>query len=416
MAIGYVLSLVSIIVLLVRALAIDETSDLRRSEYGLNTLSKHAVDNPEEVARMVQMEIRNSTERRRLDSTSDCRTGNPIDDCWRCAAGDSIWHNDRKRLADCGIGFGKNAIGGRDGKYYVVTDPDNDDPVNPRLGTLRHAVIQPEPLWIIFERDMVITLKEELIMNSYKTIDGRGAKVEIAHGACITIQYVTHIIIESISVRNCKSTGNAMVRSSPQHYGWRTMADGDGISIFGGAHIWIDHVSLRECTDGLIDAIMGSTAITVSNCFFSHHNEVMLLGHSDSYTYDKIMQVTIVFNHFGHGLIQRMPRCRHGYFHIVNNDYTHWEMYAIGGSANPTILSQGNRFNASNNPYAKEVTKRIYGEGKDWHWMSEGDLMLNGAYFTESGKKSGYSYARASSVSVKSSSLVPDLTRKAGAF
>jgi pectate lyase len=52
-------------------------------------------------------------------------------------------------------------------------------------------------------------------------------------------------------------------------------------------------------------------------------------------------------------------RCRHGYFHIVNNDYTHWEMYAIGGSANPTINSQGNRFLAPTNPFAKEVILKI---------------------------------------------------------
>lgn len=106
----------------------------------------------------------------------------------------------------------------------------------------------------------------------------------------------------------------------------------------------------------------------------------MLMGHSDSYTRDKVMQVTIAYNHFGEGLIQRMPRfllpffpsgcliqksgvlilvclfrCRHGYFHVVNNDYTHWVMYAIGGSANPTINSQGNRFLAPANPFAKEV-------------------------------------------------------------
>lgn len=37
-------------------------------------------------------------------------------------------------------------------------------------------------------------------------------------------------------------------------------------------------------------------------------NQVMLLGHSDSYTRDKQMQVTIAYNHFGEGLIQRMPR------------------------------------------------------------------------------------------------------------
>jgi hypothetical protein len=40
---------------------------------------------------------------------------------------------------------------------------------------------------------------------------------------------------------------------------------------------------------------------------------------------------------------------------VVNNDYTHWEMYAIGGSAAPTINSQGNRYNAPGNTFAKEV-------------------------------------------------------------
>lgn len=201
-----------------------------------------------------------------------CGTGNPIDDCWRC---DPQWQLNRKRLADCAIGFGRNAVGGRDGKYYVVTDSSDDDAVNPKPGTLRHAVIQDRPLWIVFKRDMVITLKQELIMNSFKTIDGRGADVHIAHGACITIQYVTNVIIHGLNIHDCKSTGNAMVRSSPSHYGWRTMADGDGVSLFGASHVWVDHNSLSNCADGLIDAIMGSTAITISNNYFTHHNEVI---------------------------------------------------------------------------------------------------------------------------------------------
>ncbi|KAI5680003.1 hypothetical protein M9H77_01230 [Catharanthus roseus] len=376
---------------------------------------EHAVDDPEMVAAMVDMSIRNSTERRKLGFFS-CVTGNPIDDCWRC---DRRWQRNRKRLADCAIGFGRNAIGGRDGKYYVVTDPGDDDPVNPRPGTLRHAVIQDRPLWIVFKRDMVINLKQELIMNSFKTIDGRGVNVHIANGACITIQFVTNIIIHGVHIHDCKRTGNAMVRSSPSHYGWRTMADGDGISIFGSSHIWIDHNSLSNCADGLIDAIMGSTAITISNNYFTHHNEVMLLGHSDSYVRDKVMQVTIAYNHFGEGLIQRMPRCRHGYFHVVNNDYTHWEMYAIGGSASPTINSQGNRYLAPANPFAKEVTHRVEpnpGAWKHWNWRSDGDLMLNGAYFIPSGRGASASYARASSLAAKSSSLVGTLTSSAGAL
>lgn len=61
------------------------------------------------------------------------------------------------------------------------------------------------------------------------------------------------------------------------------------------------------------------------------------------------MFLILVFN------LGKFYRCRHGYFHVVNNDYTHWEMYAIGGSAGPTINSQGNRYLAPSNPFAKEV-------------------------------------------------------------
>ncbi|GAB2280563.1 hypothetical protein Dimus_015190 [Dionaea muscipula] len=269
---------------------------------------------------------------------------------------------------------------------------------------------------------MVIKLKEELMMNSFKTIDGRGAAVHIGNGGpCITIQYVTNIIIHGINIHDCKRGGNAYVRDSPEHYGWRTLSDGDGISIFAGTHVWVDHCSLSSCTDGLIDAIHGSTAITISNNYMTHHDKVMLLGHSDTYTADKNMQVTIAFNHFGQGLVQRMPRCRFGYFHVVNNDYTEWQMYAIGGSSGPTINSQGNRFFAPNDKYSKEVTKREYATEsawKSWNWRSQGDLLLNGAYFTSSGAAgaSGGTYARASSLSARPSSLVSSITSGAGAL
>ncbi|KAJ6748486.1 PECTATE LYASE [Salix purpurea] len=352
-------------------------------------VSSSPVQDPELVVQEVHRAINAS--RRKLGYLS-CGSGNPIDDCWRC---DPNWEKNRQRLADCAIGFGKNAIGGRDGKIYVVTDSGNDDPVNPKPGTLRHAVIQEEPLWIIFARDMTIQLKEELlIMNSFKTIDGRASTI-------------------------ASKGGNAMVRDSPSHFGWRTKSDGDGVSIFGGAHIWVDHNSLSNCNDGLVDAIHGSSAITISNNYLTHHDKVMLLGHSDSYTQDKNMQVTIAFNHFGEGLVQRMPRCRHGYFHVVNNDYTHWEMYAIGGSANPTINSQGNRFVAPDIRFSKEVTKHEdapQSEWKNWNWRSEGDLLLNGAFFVASGAGASSSYARASSLGARSSSLVGPITMGAGAL
>ncbi|KAL3508368.1 hypothetical protein ACH5RR_027769 [Cinchona calisaya] len=321
-------------------------------------------------------------------------------------------------LADCAIGFGRNAVGGRDGEFYIVTT-EGDDPKNPTPGMLRHAVIQDEPLWIIFYHDMEIILEEELLMNSYKTIDGRGHNIQISNGPCITIQNVTNVIIHGIYIHNCvQAGGNAVIIDGPNHYELRGVSDGDGISIFGARDIWIDHCTLSSCHDGLIDAVYGSTAITISNNYMFNHNEVMLLGHHDNFTADKNMQVTIAFNYFGEGLIQRMPRCRLGYFHIVNNVYTGWEMYAIGGSASPTINSQGNVFIASDDVQTKEVTKHEsplgYEDWKNWNWRSDGDLMLNGARFTSSGQESPASYTKASSMVARPASLLTNIVPFSG--
>ncbi|WOL07747.1 hypothetical protein Cni_G16494 [Canna indica] len=133
--------------------------------------------------------------------------------------------------------------------------------------------------------------------------------------------------------------------------------DGDGVRIFGSSNIWIDHLSLSNYADGLIDAVNGSSTITNSNSHLTHHNDVILLGAIDSYVKDAKIQVSVAYNHFGRGLVLRMPRCRWGFFHVVNNEYTHWIMYAIGGNQYPTIISQGNRFVGPPNQAAKEVIK-----------------------------------------------------------
>lgn len=146
----------------------------------------------------------------------------------------------------------------------------------------------------------------------------------------------------------------------------------------------------------------------------------MLFGAHDDHPIDAIMQITVAFNHFGRGLVQRMPRCRWGFIHVVNNDYTHWLMYAVGGSQHPTIISQGNRFIAPPTLAAKEVTKRDYAPEsvwKDWTWRSEGDLMMNGAFFVQSGNPSAVKrFSRKDMIKYKSGTFVTRLTRFAGAI
>ena len=389
-------------------------------EHALNSFDPNPEGVTDDFNALVGKTLVGMTNQTRRNLINDgCKATNPIDRCWRC---DPNWQKDRKKLAVCAAGFGYRTRGGQDGKFYVVTDPSDDNMVDPKPGTLRHAVTQNEPLWIIFAHSMVIKLKQELIMTSHKTIDGRGVLVHIAYGAGLTLQFVQNVIIHNIWVHDIVPANGGTIRDAADHVGLRTQSDGDAITLFSSSNVWIDHVSLSKATDGLIDVIEGSTAVTISNCKFNHHNDVMLLGAHDSSSKDAIMQVTVAFNRFGIGLIQRMPRCRWGFVHVVNNDYSHWELYAIGGSAHPTIISQGNRFRASNYRYTKEVTKRDYAQESEWmkwQWRSEGDLFTNGAYFRESGpplKHTKNPLTGENLIKFKPGSFAGRLTRNAGAL
>uniref|UniRef100_A0A0D9ZWU2 Pectate lyase n=1 Tax=Oryza glumipatula TaxID=40148 RepID=A0A0D9ZWU2_9ORYZ len=336
------------------------------------------------------------------DAAPDCGTGNPIDDCWRCDPG---WADNRQRLADCAVGFGRRAVGGKGGRVYVVNDT-GDDAARPAPGTLRYGLVQDEPLWIVFAGDMTISPAHELVVSSRKTVDGRGARVVVGDGgACFAVRGASDVVIHGLTIRRC--------RPAPKLEAG--MSDGDGVGVHNSSDVWVDHCTVEACADGLIDVVEGSTRVTLSNNLLRNHDKAILLGHNDDYTDDKAMQVTVAFNRFGPGLVQRMPRCRFGLFHVINNDYIAWQKYAIGGSASPTIISHGNRFYAD---MAKEVTKRDDDVPESvwhhWNWVSDGDLMLNGAFFRASGE------ARTDNLKApsfaRSAPSVPSMTSSAGAL
>ncbi|RDY07665.1 putative pectate lyase 3, partial [Mucuna pruriens] len=136
----------------------------------------------------------------------------------------------------------------------MVTDNSNNDMVIPKPGTLYFAVVQQGPLWIIFERNMIIELSG------------------------LTMQYVNNVIIHEICVKKIVPKDDDMIRDSYNHFGLRTKSDDNAISLFGASNIWIDHVSLSDFADDLIDVIMGSTTVTISNCHMTKHNDVVLFG------------------------------------------------------------------------------------------------------------------------------------------
>ncbi|MCO5601901.1 hypothetical protein L7F22_056027 [Adiantum nelumboides] len=288
--------------------------------------------------------------------------------CWRDGTSCQFSECGRgKRLPMCAMGFAYGVTGGAAGLHYIVTR-DDDDFFNPLPGSLRYGVClggdrTSGGVWITFERSMVIHLKAMLWIRSYTTVDGRGANITI-NDELIAVDGATNVILHNFQINNVANT--------------------DTIHIFGGStKVWVDHITSFNAIRGLISVLKNATDVTISNCKLSNKNFNMLLGASDKDIGDKNMRVTVYRNWFKDST-QRMPHCRWGFCHVVNNLYTNWGFYAIGGRVYARILSERNAFIAGNR---QEVTPWFFGANSNREFddsaaiLSQNDLFLNGSTF-----------------------------------
>ncbi|XP_002969320.2 putative pectate lyase 21 [Selaginella moellendorffii] len=269
-----------------------------------------------------------------------------------------------KLLPTCVVGFASGTTGGAQGQSYIVTNAD-DNAVTPSKGTLRYGVSlggdDKGGVWITFAKSMIITLTEMLWIRSSTTIDGRGVNITI-NGRSIVLAGVKNVILHNFQIN--------------------TVGETDTVHIFAGtSNVWVDHLTSFNAKLGLVSVVQGSTDVTISNCFLTNPNFNMLLGASDADIQDQKMRVTVYRNWFKDSM-QRMPHCRWGYCHVINNLYTNWGYYAIGARARAKVKSEANVFIAARRP---EVTPWFQGVGADFDLtpviQSTGDLLLNGSTF-----------------------------------
>lgn len=67
--------------------------------------------------------------------------------------------------------------------------------------------------------------------------------------------------------------------------------------------------------------------------------------------------------------------------------------------------------------FLQQVTKRVdteEGVWSGWNWRTDGDIMVNGAFFVPSGEGLSMQYAKASSIEPKSAAIIDQLTMNAG--
>ncbi|KAH9563890.1 hypothetical protein CY35_05G148000 [Sphagnum magellanicum] len=262
--------------------------------------------------------------------------------------------------------------GGSHGKSYVVVS-DEDNVKNPPQGSLRYGVnlgggsssgSGAGGVWITFARDMIIVLKDMLWIRSATTIDGRGYNVTIT-SKCIVLSGVSNVILHNFQVNG--------------------VGESDTVHIFAdSSRVWVDHLTSFDAKLGLVSVLQGSTDVTISNSDLMNSNFNMLLGASDADKQDQNMRVTIFRNWFKDSM-QRMPHCRWGKCHVINNLYTNWGYYALGARVHAKIISESNVFVPSRR---MEVTPWFKGAGPDFDQsasiISLNDLLTNGSTFHQS--------------------------------
>lgn len=177
-------------------------------------------------------------------------------------------------------------------------------------------------------------------VKSNKTITGIGTSPTI-YGH-LNISNASNIIIERLNINYNADEGS----EDP----WT-----DGITIQSNSHhVWINHCSIYNCPDGLLDIGGASDYITVSWCKFyyedgiynTNHRFPNLIGSDDGDIGDRgKLHITFHHNWWAERCRSRMPRVRFGQVHIYNNYYgCNGNDYCIHPGIESQLLIENNYF------------------------------------------------------------------------
>jgi pectate lyase len=146
----------------------------------------------------------------------------------------------------------------------------------------------------------------------------------------------------------------------------------DAISVQRNSHhIWFDHDSVRDGSDGNLDVTNGANFVTVSWTKFSYtprtddvgndstgaagHRFSNLVGGTDSpddFDDANALNVTWHHNWWADNVVERQPRIRFGQNHLFNNYYNSLTTnYCVRAGIEASILLEGNFFDGVDDPH-----------------------------------------------------------------
>jgi pectate lyase len=182
----------------------------------------------------------------------------------------------------------------------------------------------------------------------------------------------------------------------------------DAISVNGSAHhVWFDHCSIMDGTDGNLDITNDADFVTVSFTKFSYtprtdntgndstgaagHRFSNLVGGTDDpptgWPSTRPLNVTWHHNWWADGVVERQPRVRYGRNHLFNNYYSSSvSNYCVRAGIEASILLEANYFDGVDSPHqfnssANEKTAFIAlgaGDRANTYASTSGDKVSNG--------------------------------------
>lgn len=195
--------------------------------------------------------------------------------------------------------------------------------------------------------------RRSIRVGSNKTLEGAGQGAVLL-GGTLYLRNATNVILR-----------NLVLRDSP----------GDGISLSGARRVWVDHCTVMDCGDGLIDLTHGTDEVTISWCRFGYqnlnnrHRLASLLGASDrDRACEGRLHVTYHHNWWDAGCLERMPSVRFGRVHVFNNYYrAPGNRYCVRSRLFAECRIEFNWFEEVRNPWELMVTTgetgRIFAAG-----------------------------------------------------
>lgn len=224
----------------------------------------------------------------------------------------------------------KTTTGGYDAKPQTVET----------IEELMELAADNVPRVLVIEGTLTCPTGQAVEVGSNKTIIGADAEATLAGG--FTIRGAANVIISNLQIKR-EQTGIK-----------------DGITAYASHHLWFDHLSIQDASDGLLDVTMGSDYTTVSWCKFFYeggvgeHRLSCLVGSGTGHDETDMGKLNVTYHHnwFADHCDQRMPRILYGKGHVYNNYYTcKGNTYCIGVADYASVLIENNYFKEVSNPH-----------------------------------------------------------------